>query len=644
MPLTPKHGLWTIGRLPVDQYGPPDFWVVRRGTDAAVGRPTLEQPAAADGALEVRTRSPMLLGAYLYYVAVAAHAAGAYRAVAKGTLRLKHITERDVDQALVEVMGGRRRNPDPRVGFYDDPNDPPDIWIVAAGLPHELGMPLLNFMVEDLPADQAKIVRRYSFGLWADSEDPDAVIELFQLARMVWKHKLYMKRGTPIEGSPGRFRLALSDVQLEFRRFLEQSRELFRRRNPAWLHDTTPPRAVQLVLAKGRGGQTEADREEALQDALGVARFLQEVDWEPERQARKRRRRERRAVTAPAPRKPVSLLTAIKRKGGIAYSSWGDPRTRTYPGETGADWRRSLPGVFRAKGRGGMQWDALARDLAADGYGPPADEGLQDTGAIETWLVDTIDAGDARSEFPLRGAGAEKYVMRKFAGDRMQFERDRREWEKQQRKARVANPKKDPRDFDFRMTIAQAYSDLADDRSHGNEYAQDAADQVLEAMFGPKLANEIRSGDLEDRHGVNPRAVREFMRRTISLADDLQNREDNPAPRRRRRRRRRNPSLMTLTNPAPRDAAAADAAYRKFHGVAPRRRRKLGGKGPTLIALGDLIEIVYQPRRGARKGPAYVHKFARGAVVAATVDGRELVLLPSPKRPYRVDWERGIVG
>lgn len=117
-------------------------------------------------------------------------------------------------------------------------------------------------------------------------------------------------------------------------------------------------------------------------------------------------------------------------------------------------------------------------------------------------------------------------------------------------------------------------------------------------------------------------------------------------PRLKNAARRCNPTLMTLSNPyhTGNTMDAARQAYETFHEMAPQKTRDLGGDGPPLVALGELIEVVYKPTRGARRGPAFVHEFARGAVLAATPDGRELVLLPSPKKPFRVDWQRGIVG
>lgn len=113
-----------------------------------------------------------------------------------------------------------------------------------------------------------------------------------------------------------------------------------------------------------------------------------------------------------------------------------------------------------------------------------------------------------------------------------------------------------------------------------------------------------------------------------------------------KKRTRRNPTLMTLSNPsrAGNTMDAARQAYQTFHEMPAPKARNLGGDGPPLVALGELVEVVYQPTRGARRGPAFVHRFRRGAVLAATPDGQELVLLPSPKKPFQVDWKRGIIG
>ncbi len=106
-------------------------------------------------------------------------------------------------------------------------------------------------------------------------------------------------------------------------------------------------------------------------------------------------------------------------------------------------------------------------------------------------------------------------------------------------------------------------------------------------------------------------------------------------------RRRRNPELMTLGNPS-KDLARAVKAFRQFHGVAPKKVTKGRGKG-VLVALGELREIVYQPTRGMRKGPAFFHKFKPGNVLAVTADGKRLVIVDRKKRKA-VDFDAGIVN
>lgn len=109
-------------------------------------------------------------------------------------------------------------------------------------------------------------------------------------------------------------------------------------------------------------------------------------------------------------------------------------------------------------------------------------------------------------------------------------------------------------------------------------------------------------------------------------------------------RRRRNPDLITIAgNPADAAMVAARAAFRKFHGTEPTKVRKIGrGKG-VLVALGQLGEVVYKPRRGDRKGPAWFHQFGPGVVLAATPDGKHLFIIDTKGNRRAVDWARGII-
>lgn len=105
------------------------------------------------------------------------------------------------------------------------------------------------------------------------------------------------------------------------------------------------------------------------------------------------------------------------------------------------------------------------------------------------------------------------------------------------------------------------------------------------------------------------------------------------------RRRRTNPRLLIVGNPT----RTAHAAFRKFHGTEPSKVRRIDGDD-DLVALGDIVEVIYRPRTGVRTDADYVHKFKPGAILAATVDGTALHVIPNPRKPFRVDWSRGIIG
>jgi hypothetical protein len=71
-----------------------DFWLVRRGTPAEVGRPVRTYNPEHVG---VRVRDLRVLDPnYLFYVLMALHAQGYWRARAVGTLRLVNIRAQDV--------------------------------------------------------------------------------------------------------------------------------------------------------------------------------------------------------------------------------------------------------------------------------------------------------------------------------------------------------------------------------------------------------------------------------------------------------------------------------------------------------------------------------------------------------------------
>lgn len=112
---------------------------------------------------------------------------------------------------------------------------------------------------------------------------------------------------------------------------------------------------------------------------------------------------------------------------------------------------------------------------------------------------------------------------------------------------------------------------------------------------------------------------------------------------RKQRKAKRNPQVLTIGNPGRAELSKAVAAYKEFHGVNPASARKIGkGKG-VLVALGELVEITYKPRRGERKGTAWFHRFRKGAVLAGTPDGKKLYIVDREGGRKAVDWSRGII-
>ena len=111
----------------------------------------------------------------------------------------------------------------------------------------------------------------------------------------------------------------------------------------------------------------------------------------------------------------------------------------------------------------------------------------------------------------------------------------------------------------------------------------------------------------------------------------------------RRRKAKANPQLLVI-HPNPKSGAAL-AAYRQFHGVEPVKVKRIGrGKNPKrMVSLGQVVEVVYEPRRGQRRRVHWFHRFKGRAVLLASPDGRELRIL-DPDGAVLVDFDRGIVG
>lgn len=71
-----------------------DFWLQRRGTTRNLGRVSKEYDPQALG---VKVTDSRILPEFLYYVLIKCRFDGYFQAVARGTLDLKHITIRDVE-------------------------------------------------------------------------------------------------------------------------------------------------------------------------------------------------------------------------------------------------------------------------------------------------------------------------------------------------------------------------------------------------------------------------------------------------------------------------------------------------------------------------------------------------------------------
>lgn len=71
-----------------------DFWVTRRGSISEVGRPVKSFSKYHIG-IKV-TATEILLPDYLYYAIMMLHSKGYFKAIARGTLALQHITTEDL--------------------------------------------------------------------------------------------------------------------------------------------------------------------------------------------------------------------------------------------------------------------------------------------------------------------------------------------------------------------------------------------------------------------------------------------------------------------------------------------------------------------------------------------------------------------
>lgn len=182
---------------------------------------------------------------------------------------------------------------------------------------------------------------------------------------------------------------------------------------------------------------------------------------------------------------------------------------------------------------------------------------------------------------------------------------------------------------------------LADARAeaeaaHASDFAAGRTNPT-KRRAGKRIAKAARIGDPLAREMVHRAHVGKRIAAAAKRGDKLAK-----AMVREARRTRRNP-LLVLHNPTP--STAALAAFRKFHDADPQDVRTLPKGFPDLVALGTLRHVIYQPTHSARSGPAFKHRFGPGRhVLAATIDGKSLYIIPDKGRPFRVDWQRGIIG
>ncbi len=72
-----------------------DFWIVRKGSELTVGKPTRTYSPEHFGVKVEQTK--IILPDYLYYALMHLHNVGYFSRLARGTLSLKHITRCDVE-------------------------------------------------------------------------------------------------------------------------------------------------------------------------------------------------------------------------------------------------------------------------------------------------------------------------------------------------------------------------------------------------------------------------------------------------------------------------------------------------------------------------------------------------------------------
>lgn len=109
--LLESHKLWHIGKLSAD-YGPPDFYVRRVGSQSTVGE-VHDEPTSKTSHYPVYIMDHRIDGRFAKYAAMHAHQSGHYRGLAKGTTNLVNITKDHIHKALQKVILRKQEAVDP---------------------------------------------------------------------------------------------------------------------------------------------------------------------------------------------------------------------------------------------------------------------------------------------------------------------------------------------------------------------------------------------------------------------------------------------------------------------------------------------------------------------------------------------------
>lgn len=86
--------LFNIAKVKTN-YPDADFWLIRKGSESNVGKPTRIYSPEHFGIKVEQTQ--IIIPDYLYYALTHLHNVGYFRRIAKGTLNLKHVTRVDVE-------------------------------------------------------------------------------------------------------------------------------------------------------------------------------------------------------------------------------------------------------------------------------------------------------------------------------------------------------------------------------------------------------------------------------------------------------------------------------------------------------------------------------------------------------------------